>query len=78
VYAGNDEAMLCERGMSRYNVRDMNVSWLDDVYGPWAVPYQDLIVGIEWTLVDVFERFSVYSKISSRSKSRLLTPPHGE
>lgn len=64
--------------MSRYNVRDMNVSWLDDVYGPWAVPYRDLIVGIEWTLVDVFERLSVYSKISSRSKSRLLNPPHGE
>ena len=64
------------KGTSRYNV---SVSWLYDVVdGPWAVPYRDLIVGIEWTLVDVFERLSVYSKISSRAKSSPSKAPHGE
>jgi hypothetical protein len=27
--------------------------------GPWSVPYRDFIMGIERTLVDVFERLSV-------------------
>jgi hypothetical protein len=66
--------------MSRYNVRDMSVSWVVRCggHGPWAVPYRDLIVGIEWALVDVFERLSVYSEISSQSKSLPPKPPHGE